>query len=84
MGTNPLPRNGRRISGIGRLLAVSTLSAYQAEGDDSQVSAKVIMAEDADGGEPLDRVGGGPEPDQERDDDDDGEAEHVWIRLPST
>ena len=31
---------------------------------DSQVSAKLIMREDADRGEPLGRAGGGPEPDQ--------------------
>ena len=33
VGTNPLPRNGRRIRGIGRLLAVSTLLRDQPERD---------------------------------------------------
>ena len=44
VGTKPLPRNGSRISGIGRLLAVSTLLADQPSATASQVSAKVISA----------------------------------------
>ena len=39
MGAKPLPRNGSSVSGIGRLLAVSTLLATRASATDSQVIA---------------------------------------------
>ena len=41
VGTNPLPRNGSSSSGIGRLLAASTLLATRPSATDSQVSANV-------------------------------------------
>jgi hypothetical protein len=44
VGTNPLPRNGRRISGMGRLLAASTLLARRPSATDSDVIARVIIA----------------------------------------
>jgi hypothetical protein len=44
VGTNPLPRNGRRTRNIGVLLAVSTLLAASPSATDSQVIAKVIIA----------------------------------------
>src|SRR6266542_6031236 len=47
VGTNPLPRNGRNTSGVGRLLADSTVLAARPSATDSQVSANVIIARTA-------------------------------------
>src|SRR6266508_5826410 len=44
VGTNPLPRKGRSIRGIGRLLAASTVLLTRPQATDSQVMARVIMA----------------------------------------
>ena len=55
VGTKPLPRNGSRISGIGRLLAPSTVLDARPRATDSQVIANVITSENAGGGEPLER-----------------------------
>jgi hypothetical protein len=41
VGTNPLPRKGSRTSGMGRLLAVSTLLLTWPSATDNQMSAKV-------------------------------------------
>src|SRR5689334_11578862 len=41
VGTNPLPRNGRRMRNIGELLAVSTLLADRPRPTHSHVTAKV-------------------------------------------
>jgi hypothetical protein len=38
-GTKPLPRNGRIIRNIGRLLAVSTLLAFRPSATVSQINA---------------------------------------------
>jgi hypothetical protein len=43
-GTNPLPKNGRSNSGIGLLLAVSTLRALRPSTTVSHVSASAIHA----------------------------------------
>ena len=76
VGTNPLPRNGSSSRGIGRLLAVSTLFVDHAERDRQPGERECDHREDADGREPLDGAGGGPEADQQRDADDDGDAQH--------
>ena len=55
VGTNPLPRNGRSTSGIGRLLAASTVLAARPKRDRQPVSAKRDHREDAGRREPLDR-----------------------------
>ncbi|BBE48564.1 hypothetical protein RE2895_54950 [Rhodococcus erythropolis] len=39
MGTKPLPRNGKRINTIGRLLAVSTLLLTRPKATDNQIMA---------------------------------------------
>jgi hypothetical protein len=39
VGTKPLPRKGRRISGMGRLLALSTLSLTSPRATASQITA---------------------------------------------
>ena len=44
VGTNPLPRNGSRSRGWGRLLALSTLLATMPSATESQVRAKVVLA----------------------------------------
>src|SRR4029450_4776140 len=44
VGTNPLPRKGSSIRGIGRLLAASTVLLTRPQATESQVMAKVIMA----------------------------------------
>src|SRR5262249_50609009 len=44
VGTNPLPRNGRNTSGMGRLLADSTFLAARPSATASQVKANVIIA----------------------------------------
>src|SRR5919197_2854505 len=44
VGTNPLLRNGRNTSGMGRLLAVSTLLVTRPSATQSQISAKEIIA----------------------------------------
>ena len=76
VGTNPLPRNGSRISGIGRLLAVSTLLLTRPSATDSQTSANVTTSRNAGRGQPPDRPGGGPEADQQGDADHDRQADH--------
>ena len=47
VGTKPLLKNGSRISGIGRLLADSTVFAHSPMPTDSQVKAKVTRASSA-------------------------------------
>src|SRR5215213_6195990 len=44
VGTNPLPRNGSRIRGMGRLLAVSTLLVLRPNATVSQVIAQETIA----------------------------------------
>src|SRR5215218_9383021 len=44
VGTKPLPRNGRNTSGVGRLLAASTVLVTRPNATHSQVSARVIIA----------------------------------------
>src|SRR6266511_985921 len=44
VGTNPLPRNGRNTSGMGRLLAASTVLVTMPSATHSQVTARVIIA----------------------------------------
>jgi hypothetical protein len=44
VGTNPLPRKGSSISGMGVLLAVSTLPALMPSATPSQISAKAKTA----------------------------------------
>ena len=76
VGTNPLPRNGSRISGMGRLLAVSTLLLTRPSATDSQMSAKVTITRTPTAASHSTEPGGGPEADEQRDADDDREAEH--------
>ena len=52
VGTNPLPRNGRRIRSIGVLLAVSTLLAEMPSSTLSQVSASEMVRTSTATGEP--------------------------------
>src|SRR5436190_24003383 len=42
VGTNPLPRNGSSVSGIGRLLAASALPATRPSATDSQLIANAV------------------------------------------
>jgi hypothetical protein len=44
VGTNPLPRKGRKVRGMGRLLAASTVLAARPMATHSQVRARVIAA----------------------------------------
>jgi hypothetical protein len=76
VGTNPLPRNGRSIKGIGRLLAVSTLLDTMAERDRKPGKSERDHRENADRRDPLDRTGGGPESDEQCDTNDQCQAEH--------
>ena len=62
-GTKPLPRNGRNTSGMGRLLAASTLLVTRPSATESQVSANATTASTTERGQPLDRTGVRPEPD---------------------
>src|ERR1700709_2252415 len=47
VGTKPLPRNGSRNSGIGRLLAVSTLLLTRPRATENQMIAKGTRARGA-------------------------------------
>ena len=71
VGTNPLPRNGSRSSGIGRLLAVSTLLVTRPSATASQVSANVSSVSRPTAREPLDHAGGRAEAERQRDREDD-------------
>jgi hypothetical protein len=42
VGTKPLPKNGRSISGIGRLLAASTLLLTRPSATETQVRASAV------------------------------------------
>src|SRR5215475_10497542 len=43
VGTNPLPRNGKRMNGIGRLLDDSTLFETRPSVTENQITARLIM-----------------------------------------
>ena len=70
VGTNPLPRNGSRSNGMGRLLAVSTLLLTMPSATDSHVSANVIMARTPIAAIQSSVPAVGRKPDEQRDTDD--------------
>jgi hypothetical protein len=49
VGTNPLPRKGSGISGMGRLLAASTLLVTIPSATASQITESVIIARNRSG-----------------------------------
>ena len=63
VGTNPLPRNGSRVSTIGRLLAVSTLLLTRPSATESQLKAKVasVRIPQRPASRPPRRWGGSPD-----------------------
>ena len=67
VGTNPLPRNGSSSSGIGMLLAASTLLVTRPSATASQISANVEQRQQADRAEPVEHAGGRAEAEQQRD-----------------
>ena len=85
VGTNPLPRNGSRISGIGRLLAVSTLLVHQPERDREPDHGQGHERQQPEEREPVQHRRGRPEADEHRRAEHDHErhqrldqrAEHV-------
>ena len=71
VGTNPLPRKGSRIRGIGRLLAVSTFLETSPSATASQITAKVTIVSRPIAATHSSGPAVGPNPMSERDADDD-------------
>ena len=84
MGTNPLPRNGSRSSGIGRLLAASTLLVTRPSATDSQISANVSSASRPIAPSQSSTPAVGLKPSASATPMTTAIATSVWIRLPTT
>jgi hypothetical protein len=84
VGTNPLPRKGSRISGIGRLLAASTLLVTIPSATASQISAKLTMARRPNAMIHSSGPAVGPKPSASATPTTTAMAIIVWIRLPTT
>src|SRR6266542_7117546 len=80
-GTKPLPRNGRRISGMGRLLALSTLLPTRPSATDSQEIARVTIRSTPAAAIHSMRPASGAEADRHGDADDDRQAKHRLDRA---
>ena len=84
VGTNPLPRNGSRNSGIGRLLAVSTLLLTSPSATASQMMAKLTSVSRASSAAQSATLALGSSPSARAMARTRTSASSVWIRLPTT
>ena len=75
VGTKALDRNGSRISGIGALLAASTLPLASPSATHSQVTAQAHQHDHAGGADPPGHRGAAAVAERERDGEDDEHAE---------
>ena len=84
VGTNPLPRNGSRISGIGRLLAVSTLLVTSPSATESQITARVTSVSSPKSASQSSTDADGRKPTSIAAPSTTTNATSVWISAPTT